>query len=58
MKIKILDYLKDGVDFIDNIPSTPALLIGIAIGAIIPFKLIIFCAIGAAIWAAIKYIEF
>ena len=54
----ILDKLKDGVDFIDGIPSTPALLIGVAIGAIIPFKLIVFCSIGAAIWAAIKYIEF
>jgi len=53
----LLAKLKDGVDFIDNIPSTPALLIGVAVGAIIPFKLIVLCAVGAAIWAGIKYIE-
>ena len=55
--MKILDDMKDGIDFIDNIPSIPALFIGICIGAIIPFKLIVFCLVGVALWAALKYIE-
>ena len=54
----IFAKLKDGVDLIDKIPSTPALLIGVAVGAIIPFKLIIFCVVGAVVWAGLKYNEF
>ena len=53
----LLEKIKDGVDFVDKIPSIPALLIGVAVGAIIPFKLIILCGVGIGIWAAFKYIE-
>lgn len=50
--------LKDGVDFIDKIPSTPALIIGVIIGSLIPFKLLALCVVAVAIWAAVKFLEF
>ena len=57
--MNILDELKDGLDWVDEkVPSVPALIGGIVIGALIPFKLIVFAAIAIAVWAAVKFIEF
>jgi hypothetical protein len=53
----LLNKLKDVIDYVDQMPSIPALLIGVAVGAIIPFKLIMLCVLGVAIWGGLKYIE-
>jgi hypothetical protein len=53
----ILEKIKDVIDLVDDIPSTPTLLMGVIIGSLIPFKLILLCATGVAIWAGLKYYE-
>lgn len=55
--MNLLDSIKDGIDFIDGIPSIPALLIGLIVGALIPFKLLLLCGVGLAAWAVFKYVE-
>ncbi len=56
--MSFFDYLKDGVDFIDDIPSIPALIIGLLVGSLIPFKLIMICGVCVVVWAAVKFLEF
>ena len=56
-KIKIFDDLKDGIDFIDKIPSTPAMIIGVIIGSLIPFKLILIGVVLLILWAGFKYVD-
>ena len=57
--MKILDEAKDALDWLDDtVPATPALIGGVVLGALIPFKLIVFAAIAFAVWGAVKYIEF
>ena len=56
-KINVKATIEDVAAAIDKVPATITLTVGLIIGAMIPFKFVIFVCSVAAIWFGIKKLE-